>query len=98
MWHRRLLHRKGPLEVTHAHLAAAPHQNVKDGQSHRMTEEFKIGANALERVQIDARTPGGSTPRTSGSIWDFNNNTGRPFRHGDTLSNTSTVVNTLCFG
>lgn len=93
MRHRRLLYRKGALKVTHTDLAAAPHQDVKDGQAHRMTEEFEIGAHPLERVQIDARTPAGSTPRTPGSVWDVNHDTGRPLRHGGTLSNTSTVVN-----
>ena len=83
MRHRRLLHRKGTLKVTHAHLAAAPNQDVKDGQSHWMTEELEIGAHPLQRVEIDARTPVGSTPRTPGSIGDFNDDTGRSFRHGD---------------
>jgi len=95
MRHRRLLHRKGALKVTHADLAAAPHQDVKDGQSHRMTEEFEIGAHPLERVHIDARTRTRSTPRTSGSVWDLNDDTGRPLCHGGTLSNTSKFVNTF---
>jgi hypothetical protein len=90
---RRLLHRKGTFKVTHADLAAASHQDVEDGQSHRMTEEFEVGAHPLERVQIDARTPTGSTPRTPASVWDLNDDTGRSLRHGGTLSNTSTVVN-----
>src|SRR5258706_5523256 len=96
MRHRRLLHRKRALKVTHADLAAAPHQDVQDGQTHRMTEEFEIGAHPLERVQIDARTTAASKPRTAGSVWDINDDdTGRPLRHGGTLSNTSTVVNTF---
>lgn len=95
MRHRRLLHRKGALKVTHADLAAAPHQDVEDSQSHWMTEEFEIGAHPLERVQIDPRPPAGSTPRTPGSVWDFNDDTGRALRHGGTLSNTSKIVNTF---
>jgi hypothetical protein len=95
MRHRRLLHRKGALKVTHADLAAAPHQDVKDRQSHRMPEELEISAHALERVKIDARAPAGSAPRTPGSVWDLNDDTGRPLCHGGTLSNTSKFVNTF---
>ena len=91
---RRLLDRKRPLKIADAHLAAAAHEDIQDGEPNGMRQEPQIGAHALQPIQIDLWSRADRAPSAPCPFGRIDDESCSPPCHAEIVSYVSMIVNT----